>query len=99
VTFELLYDFEAIARAEEITGRSLLMGFTQKDIRKPTIPLVRAMLFAGLLPKEPEITLAEASAFVTRKSIYEIWAKVLDAWVIAMAPPEDTPADPPKGQS
>jgi len=100
VTFELMFDFEAIARAEDVTGRALLTGLTRREVDHPTISFVRIMLFAALLPKEPLITFAEASAFVTRKTIKPIWDKVLEAWVAAMQDAEDEkPADPPKSQS
>jgi hypothetical protein len=99
IDFELVFDFEAIAHAEDVTGLSLLTGMTRKIVEHPTISLVRAMLFAALLATEPKITLSEASAFVTRKTFKLIWAKVLDAWVIGMNDEEETPADPPQSQS
>lgn len=98
-TFELLFDFEAIARAEDLTGRALLTGLTKRDVDHPAISLVRAMLFAALLPTQPEIEYREAAAFVTRKSIKPIWDKVLVAWVAAMQDAdEEHPADPPVSQ-
>jgi len=84
VSFELLFDFEAIARAEDLTGRSLLMGLTRRDIDHPAIGLVRAMLFAFLLPTQPEITFAEASTFVTWETADFIWNKLIEAWVVAV---------------
>ena len=44
-SFDLVFDFEAIADAEEITGRPLLTGLRRRDIESPSINLVRAMLF------------------------------------------------------
>lgn len=99
VDFELAFDFEAIAHAEDVTGRALLAGLTRKDVDHPTISLVRAMLFAALLANEPKITLAEASAFVTRKTFRLVWEKVLDAWTAAMNEAEEDTADPPQSQS
>ena len=106
VTFELLFDFQAIARAEDISGRSLLIGIAHRDIAHPPLSFVCAMLFAALLHNEPKITFAEASAFVTWETADLIWGKVLEAWVAAMPKPkaspkldEEAPADPPTSQS
>jgi hypothetical protein len=99
VTFELLFDFEAIAQAEDATGRPLLNGLTRREVDRPTISFVRAMLFAALLPTQPKITVAEASAFVTRKTMTPIWGKVLEAWVACMQDPEESESpDPSQSQ-
>ena len=101
--FSLRFDFEAIANAEEITGRPLLTGLTKRDIGTPTISLVRNMFYACLLPDQPSITLDKAKALVTRKTITTVWASVLEAWTLGMAEPEDEPevveADPTQAQS
>jgi len=99
VDFELIFEFEAIARAEDLTGGALLSGLTRRDVDHPQISLVRAMLYAALLETQPRITLEEASAFVTRKTFKPIWAKLLDAWVLSMNDAEDGSADPPESQS
>ena len=39
-SFDLVFDFEAIADAEEITGRALLTGLRRRDIECPAINLV-----------------------------------------------------------
>jgi len=101
VDYTLLYDFESIATAEDIAGRSLLTGLSQRDITSPSISLVRAMLFASLLPIQPNITLESAKALVTKDNIVEIWIKVLEAWNNSNPDPQPAGDDenPKSGQS
>ena len=103
VTYELLFDFEAVAAAEELTDRALLTGLRQRDINTPTISLVRAMLFACIHANHPGVTYAEAKAFVTRKNLAEVWSHVLTAWTAGLAEPDPeedaVEADPEMDQS
>jgi hypothetical protein len=100
-TFELLFSFNAVATVEDLIDRPLLTGLRSKDINSPTISLVRAMLYAALLPNHANTTYAEASALVTRTSLSEVWGKVLNAWSVGMAESdtEADDADPTKDQS
>lgn len=99
-SFDLVFDFEAIADAEEITGRALLTGLRRRDIESPAINLVRAMLFACLHSEQPKVTFSEVKPLVDRKNITEVWGKILEAWTEGLAEPsEDKPADPPESQS
>jgi hypothetical protein len=102
VKFSLLFDFEAIATAESLLDRPLLTGLRSRDFNSPTINLVRAMLFASLLPLNPETTYREASALVTRVNLKDVWAKVLACWSAGMAEPDsddDDAVDPKTDQS
>ncbi len=99
ITLLLQFDFEAIARAEDITGRSLLLGLTRRDIDHPSISLVRAMFFAALLRREPKIEYSEAAAFVTQKTIGLVWGKVIAAWVASRREAEESNGDPTIAQS
>ena|ERR1700677_5166389 len=99
-SFDLVFNFEAIADAEEITERALLTGLRRRDIESPSINLVRAMLFACLHSEQPKVTFAEVKPLVDRRNITEVWGKILEAWTEGLAEPdEDTPADPPGSQS
>lgn len=99
-TFELVFDFEAIADAEEITGRPLLTGLRRNDIESPSINLVRAMLFACIHARHSLTTFAQAKVLVTRKNLADVWGKVLEAWTEGLAEPEpEAVADPPESQS
>ena len=98
VGYELAFDFDAVATAEDITGRPLLTGLTRKDVDTPTISLVRAMFFACLLPRQPQTTFAEAKALVTRETLQAVWGKTLDAWVASLPEPvEAAPGENPTG--
>jgi hypothetical protein len=103
-TYALLFDFEAVARAEEIVDRPLLTGLRQRDLNTPTITLVRAMFFACLQANHPTVDYATVKSLVTRKNLSEIWTAVLSAWTAGLAEPdeEEEPevvADPLTGQS
>ncbi len=99
----LRFDLEAIAKAEDLTDRPLLTGLRNRDIAMPSINLVRAMLYACLLPDyvfdedHPPLTYDMVKQWVTRKTIPDIWGKVLETWQEGMAEPEK--ADPTKDQN
>lgn len=98
--YRLLFTFDSIAEAEDATNRALITGLSKRDLLTPRISLIRAMLYAALLPYLPKITLAEASALVTQHNYNAIWAKLLAAWVACMAESEDDEgAGPTKAQS
>ena len=101
-TYELSFEFEAVALAEELTDRPLLTGLRSRDISTPTIGLVRAMFFACLHSKYPAVTYEQAKALVTRKNLAEVWAVVLNAWTAGLAEPDEDEvetADPNPAQS
>jgi hypothetical protein len=99
--YSLLFDFESIALAEELTDRSLLTGLRTKDINSPSIRLVQSMLFACIHANHPEVTYAEAKALINRKNLSKAWGSILTAWSAGMAEsdPEEDDADPKPGQS
>jgi hypothetical protein len=113
--YSLVFDFEAVAQAEEMLDRALLTGIHKKDIASPPISLVRAMLFACLRVHHPEIlfdashlqheateqeVVADVKSLVNRDNIRRIWDSVLEAWTAGLADDEETsPADPQKSQS
>jgi hypothetical protein len=100
VDYTLAWDFQAIADAEEILGRSLITGLSQKDLKAPPIKLVQAMLYACLKKNHPTVTFPEAQAMVTLKNIGKIWGAVTDTWVTAMnEPDEDDPVGEAKVQN
>lgn len=75
--FTLQYDFNAIARAEELIGINLFgtFDFTQLSVTK-----FRAMLFSSLLKNHPEITLEECGDLITAHTLAEITIKMVEAW-------------------
>lgn len=98
----LRFDFEAIAKAEELTNRALLTGLRMKDVDAPRINLVRAMLYACMLAEQPEMAYEMVRTLVTRRNLVELWEAVLEAWREGMVEAEDDEADtenPPRDQS
>jgi hypothetical protein len=95
VTYSLIFDLEAVAVAEDLTGKPLLTGLRQIDINTPTISLVRNMLFACLHANHPEITLFGVKVLVTRANIWEVWTVVLNAWTAGLAEPDPDNAENP----
>lgn len=101
--YRLVFDFEAVAEAEDILDRALITGLTQKDVYRPTVSLVRAMLFGVIHREHPNLTYEAVKALVTRENLLEVWAKVFEAWVKSNPEPEeaegDAEADPKQAQS
>jgi hypothetical protein len=99
--YELLFDINAVALAEDTLDRPLLTGLRQRDFSSPTVSLVRGMLYACITARHPEVTFEQAKAFVTRKNLGEVWTTVLAAWVKGIAEPEpakDVDGDPTQDQ-
>jgi hypothetical protein len=98
--YHLVFDFEAIAEAEEITGKSLITGLTTKLVKEPTINFVRAMFYASAKTMQPALTFDTAKKLITRKTIVDIWFKILEAWFNSAPEPEDAEAsaNPTQGQ-
>lgn len=103
VDYTLMFQLGALSKAEDVSKRSLLTGTELEDFEKPRISLVCAMLYAALLPVQPDMTYAEASALVDEETLFEIWPKVIEAWVIFRARPESVKvaddANPTPGMS
>jgi len=89
IGYTLAWDFQAVADAEELLGRSLITGLRQKDFEAPAVKLVQAMLYACLKKNHPAITFPEAKTLVTMKNIGKVWSAVTDAWVAAMSEPDE----------
>ncbi len=104
IKYNLRFDFDAIAEAEEIVDRSLITGLRPQDIRTPKVRLVQAMFFAAAHYDQPTLTYDVAKRLVTRETLPDVWPKVLEAWTASNPEPEvaeaeDASADPPPAQS
>ena len=91
--FELLFDFETVARAEDLTGIALITGMTRETAERPRVNFARAMLFACLLPRQKKMTFELASKMVTKESLTDVWNTVLEAYFKAMSPGKDGPQE------
>jgi len=89
-TYRLVFDFDAIAEAEEITGKSLIAGMADINIQRPKINEVRALLFASAKAEHPQLTYEYAKTLVSQKNFFDVWLKVLEAWSNASAEPDES---------
>ena len=98
--YALLFSLEAIATAEDATGLPLITGLRAKDVDTPRISMIRALLWACMLPNFPKTTREEAAALVTQWNWRDVWEKVVETWVAGMRKPsEDAASDPIDSQS
>jgi len=86
-TYKLLYDFDCIAKVEEATGISLLLGFDHTQIN--SVARCAAMLYASLLRAHPEITLDQVKRLVTPHNIAPIARALNQAWYASTAEREE----------
>lgn len=90
-TYKLAYDFDAIAKAEEITGLQLLLGI---NWHKLTAAQLRGLLYASLLKGQPEMKLADLNPLMRPKHLSEIAEAVVSAWVASNKDEEENPQTP-----
>lgn len=91
-TYRLCFDFEAMARAEEETGLSLILGLDYKALR---ITQIRGLFRAAALKAHPDLTLAETTKLVTPVTASRIAAAVMAAWLKTLAESEGDSENPP----
>ena len=98
--YKLVFDFDAIAEAEDLLDRPILSGLTKREFDHPRINLVRGFFFAAALKHQPDLTYEQAKALVTPQAMPSIWAECLGAWAASMAKPEEhDEANPQQGRS
>ena len=85
-TYQLCFDFDAIARAEEITGMPLMAGV---DFSAVGVKRLRAMLFASALKAQPEVTLQEFTRFINPVNVPKIERALVAAWIASVKEEEE----------
>jgi hypothetical protein len=96
-TYQLIYDFDSIARAEEMTGMELLFGVNWTKIGAKRM---RAMLVACMLKAHPDIKPSELTPHITHKNILKIQTALIDAWVASTPEQEEeSEANPPQPEA
>lgn len=90
-TYLLVYDFDAIARAEEMTGLELLVGV---DWQKINARRIRAMLYASMLRHQPKVTLDEVTDLIRVPNIPAIQDALVDTWFHSTTTPAANPQKP-----
>jgi len=87
-TYQLVFDFNAIAQAEIATGINLL----QASIDTASAQSLRGLLWASLLKQNPTISIEHVGSLITMKNAPTIWAAIREAWFGSVAiDSEDTP--------
>jgi hypothetical protein len=85
-TYKLIYDFDAVAKAEALTGLPLLVGV---DWSKINAQRIRAMLYASVLVAHPEIKLSDITKLITVRNLPRIERALVDAWVSSTPDPDE----------
>ncbi len=86
-TYHLAYDFNAICQANNATGINLLDSILG-DI---TAISLRGLLWAALLPDNPEMTIEEAGKLIMLRDIKAVREAVVTAWFASL--PEVKPGE------
>src|SRR5947209_6002476 len=77
-SYSLIYDFDSVVAAEELTGIGLVAGVDWSNI---TVRRVQAMLYASLLKMQPQITMEEIRSLITIANIAKIEKALASAWI------------------
>lgn len=77
ITRHLVYDFNAIAVTEELTGINLLECI---DLQNLTAAKYRALLYSTLLKENPDITLEQVGALVRFDTLPAVTVALVEAW-------------------
>lgn len=91
VKFELLYDYNAIADAEILTGNTcnLLHGLVAPS--SISALQLRGLLLASLKPRQPGLTMAEAGKLIRLDTIHSILRAIGEAWALSMPESKENP--------
>lgn len=93
-TYKLVYDFDCLVIAEEITGLALLVGVDWSNVGATRI---RAMLYASALKLQPAVTLAEFTPYINFTNVLKIEQALVKTWRGASSPdPVETTFEEPK---
>lgn len=82
---KLVFDFNALCKLEETTGKNALRGETWSDLSALD---VRALLWGALLRDDPELTLDQVGEFVNFGNLEDVTAAIQKAFELAAADPK-----------
>jgi hypothetical protein len=91
VTYQLAYDFNAIAEAEFLARCNLLSGL--ESLQSLTAAQFRGLFYAALSPAHPEITVQEAGRMITLEDgvRLKIANAIAKAYKLSMPDKKDPP--------
>lgn len=92
----LVLSFNALCRAEEVTGINFLMGdFTFSSVR-----VMRALVWSGLIHEDPTLTLEAVGDMIEEAGADKVGQAIIEAYAKAMPAPtiteDDDDEDPQK---
>lgn len=90
-TYFLCFDFNALARTEELTGINMLAA---ADLRDMTATQFRALLYAALLKYQPEVQLEQVGDLINNDTAEKLGKAVEDAYQASAPEPEDGKQSP-----
>lgn len=93
-TYTLCFSINSLCSLEELLNKSvneIMAGIG--DGSKVRLGTVRALVWAGLSEKHPEITVKDAGRIITEGGTAEVMAKVTEALEAAFPPPEAKAAE------
>ena len=83
---KLIFDFNAICKLEEVTGRNALSGEMWSSMKAQD---VRALLWGALLKDDPDLTVDQVGSLITFKNLPVITAAIEKAFANAAMTDED----------
>ena len=92
----IMFDLNALAAFEEVTGKSFLNGLS---IQALTTKDLRALIWAGLLHEEPELTLQYVGSIVHAGNLADIDRQIGIAMGLAMPDAKEGDGDASRPQS
>lgn len=90
-SYSLVYDFDSIATAEDLTGLELLVGVNWAKINARRL---RGMLYASLLKAHPEITLKDVAKLITPGNLPKIEKALVECWIASTPEREEESQNP-----
>jgi len=93
---KLVFDFNALCKLEEMTGKNALDGETWQQPRASDI---RILLWAALLRNEPELTLEDTGAMLTISSLSQVTESLRQAFESASMPADESKSSQVKKNS
>lgn len=92
-SYKVAFDFAAICKVKEKTGKSLLNGDIWSNI-EDNPDLLLAVVWAGLQLYHPDLSIEEVSHMLLPARMEEYMAAVLMAWTKVSPAQEDPKAEP-----
>lgn len=83
-TYRLLFDFNALAEAERLTGHGLLRQHPAKYFRDLDAAGIRGFLYAALKAEHPQISVDAVGALLRVEFFQSIFGAISKAWILSM---------------